>query len=69
MVITPQRQVLLYEGSPYPIQLENSHAAIGSGKQAALALLMVGCSSTKAVEIVSQLYVGCGGGIDTLTLD
>lgn len=69
MVISPSGQIRIYERSPYPWVVENKHHAIGSGRDYALAAMHLGRTSAQAVEIASMFEVGCGDGVDELTLD
>jgi ATP-dependent protease HslVU (ClpYQ) peptidase subunit len=68
MHITLAGEILVYECGPYPLRFENEIYALGSGREAALAVMMLGHDATKAVEIASRLCTGCGNGIDTLEL-
>lgn len=68
LVITLDREILVYECGPYPIQFEGKFHAIGAGSDAALAVLYLGHNSILAVQVASQICNGCGGGIDTLEL-
>jgi hypothetical protein len=68
MVVTPAREVQLYLSSPIPIQMHNQTFAIGSGADYALAVMHLGHSARKAVEVACALDTGCGNGIDILKL-
>jgi hypothetical protein len=67
MVITPQRQILLYELTPYPIVFEDESTAIGSGRDFAIVALHFGKNAREAVEVASHFCLSCGGGVDTLS--
>jgi hypothetical protein len=67
--ITKHRELFVYESGPYPLRFENDIYALGSGREAALAVMMIGEGAAKAVEIASRICCGCGNGIDTLQLD
>jgi 20S proteasome alpha/beta subunit len=69
LVIAPDGEVRLYQAGPYPMVQENRYCAIGSGKEAAAAVLELGFDAKKAVEIASRVCVGCGNGMDTLELE
>lgn len=58
----------LYERTPHPIRYEQSHIAIGSGREYARAALHLGCNAQEAVAVAVALDSGCGNGIDALTL-
>jgi ATP-dependent protease HslVU (ClpYQ) peptidase subunit len=69
LVIGINGQIVTYQHSPYPIEWDKGQpVAIGSGKEAALAVMELGYDARKAVEIASRICVGCGNGIDTLEL-
>lgn len=69
LVIEPSGQVLHYESTAYPIQIENMFWAIGSGRDFAMAAMHLGLSAFDAVEVASVFETGTGNGIDTLTLE
>lgn len=66
LVIGPQGRIRLYQNSPYPVEFEQPIFALGSGKEAALAVMMLGHDARKAVEIASAVSNGCGNGVDVL---
>ena len=53
---------------PYPMLLEASQFAIGSGGTIARGLMHVGLSAELAVEKACEVNVYCGLGVDTLRL-
>jgi hypothetical protein len=69
LVINPERKVYVYSRSPYPLLRENEICAIGSGKEVAEAALYFGKTAKEAVEACNVICTGCGGGVDTLTLE
>ncbi len=69
LVIQPDGRIHLYQRTPYPIEMHGPFAAVGSGQEAALAVLHMGGDARKAVEIASIVCAGCGGGVDTLELE
>jgi hypothetical protein len=69
LVITPAREILLYQRGPYPVLHHNDKHAIGSGAEVALAVMHMGGDARKAVEVASAICVGVGNGLDTLTLE
>lgn len=69
LVITPRAEILAYQRTPYPLRPHGPWYAVGSGSEAALAVLECGFDAVKAVEIASRVCTGVGGGIDSLTLD
>jgi hypothetical protein len=58
-----------YETSGYPIIVEETHFASGSGRDYATAAMYLGCDAKTAVEIACRFDEGCGNGIDTLTIE
>lgn len=68
MVITPERKIHTYHNTPFPVEWDNAVHAIGSGREAALAVMTLGYDAEKAVQIASVVCNGCGNGIDTLEL-
>lgn len=73
LVITPDGGVTVYQNTPYPIRyvphaITGNRYAIGSGKEAAMAVMLTGANASRAVELVSLVCSGCGNGVDTLTL-
>lgn len=70
LVVTPDKRVLKYERSPYPMDFtEGGVACIGSGRDFAYGALYMGATAYRAVEAACQYETGCGMGIDVLTLD
>lgn len=68
LVITPGGQIMTYERFPIPLLLESDFAAIGSGRDFALAVMQLGHDPVKAIEVASELDAYTGGGIDSLAL-
>lgn len=69
VVILPGPCVLLYQGGPHPIEIEDACYAMGSGRDYALMAMHLGRDAREAVALTSAFDVNCGNGIDTLTLD
>lgn len=69
LVITPDGRPLIYTSSPFPLEPESKHQAIGIGRDAAMAVMHLGLTAFRAVEVASAVCVGCGNGIDSLTLE
>ena len=69
LCVRDDRTVWKFENSPYPIGLEDAHAASGSGRDYARAAMHLGKSAREAVEIACLFDESCGNGADTLTLD
>ncbi len=59
----------IYERTPFPVRNENTFLAIGSGRDYARAAMHLGKTAREAVEVAIALDIGCGNGIDTLSLE
>jgi hypothetical protein len=68
MVITPDGKCTSYGARPYPLVIEDGYAAVGCGRDFALAAMYLGKSAEEAVEVACALDIHCGNGIDALTL-
>jgi 20S proteasome alpha/beta subunit len=68
LVISPGPRITIYEAMPHPITIEDKFFAMGSGRDHALAVMYLGRTARKAVEVACALDTGCGNGIDTLRL-
>ncbi|MEO8807918.1 MAG: hypothetical protein ABI433_17695 [Burkholderiaceae bacterium] len=68
LVITPAREVTVYQRTAMPVLHDNKWYSIGSGQEVAAAVMHMGYDAVKAVEIACAVCTGCGGGIDTLEL-
>ena len=70
LVITPDRKILKYEQSPYPIDFTESVVyAMGAGRDYAIAAVHLGCDAAEAVKVASMFENSCGMGCDTLSFD
>lgn len=69
LVIEVDGTVVRYEREPVALRFLDPVAAMGSGRDYALAALHLGCTAVRAVEVASALDTNCGNGIDTLTLE
>lgn len=69
LVITPAGEVMVFESGPYAIDFGRRKHAIGSGTDAAFAVMALDHDAETAVRIAIEVCNGCGGGIDTLTLE
>lgn len=67
VVVTPKREVLVFERGPHPVVFEDRFFAAGSGRDFALAAMHLGKSATEAVEVASVFDTSCGDGMDALT--
>ena len=68
MVVRNDRTVWIYGQSAYPFRMEDPFHAIGSGRDFAMAAMLLGHDARTAVEVASQFCSGCGMGVDTLEL-
>lgn len=68
LVIEADATISLYERTPHPIRYEQRTAAIGSGRDYAMAAMHCGKTAAEACEVACALDAGCGNGIDTLEL-
>lgn len=68
LVVNPDGSHTIYQAGPFPMLYESRYAAIGSGKEAAAAVMELGFGAKKAVEIASRVCAGCGNGMDVLEL-
>lgn len=68
IVIESDGTTSLYERTPHPVRYEQSCLAIGSGREFARAAMHLGLDARAAVQVAIDLDSGCGGGIDTLSL-
>ncbi len=69
LVITPSGKILKYESSAFPIIVNDKFHAIGSGRDYAMAAMHLGCSAVGAVQVASIFDIGCGLGVDFVTLE
>lgn len=58
-----------FEGTPFPICIEDSVASAGSGRDYARAAMYLGKTAKEAVEIACLFDENCGNGVDVLMLD
>jgi hypothetical protein len=69
LVVSRDGRCLRFEGSPYPIPVQEPYFAMGCGRAFAYGALLMGADSVRAVEIASELDAFCGNGVDTLAFD
>lgn len=65
LVITPNGEVLMYEGSRFSMPIQ-APCAIGSGSEYALAAMACGKTAEEAVEIAIKFDICSGGEIDSI---
>lgn len=67
LVLTP-KGLFVYDTSCEPEEILDGFYAVGSGKQAALAAMHLGCDPGKAVEIAATVDTSTGLPVEVLTL-
>lgn len=73
VAITPDKRVLKFERSPYPMDFtetveKDGWFVFGSGRDFAVGALAMGASPEEAVRIASKYCTTCGNGVDVLHL-
>lgn len=66
VVLYEDGSIYSYDSGLMPIKMEQQYYAIGSGKQAATAAMMMGMSPSEAVEIAIKIDACTGGNIQRL---
>lgn len=69
MVISKDKKIHIYENVPFPIIVEQSQHAIGSGSEFARMAMHLGKKAREAVELTCLFDSNCGNGIDTLRIE
>lgn len=69
MVIEKSGKILHFWNSHVPAVIEDAFSAIGSGRDYALAAMLLGCDARRAVEIACHFETGCGNGVDVVSLE
>ena len=60
--------IVRFEGSPYPITVEDTIVSDGSGGGIALGAMLMGADAVTAVKLAMERDIYSGGGIDVLQL-
>lgn len=68
ILIRPEGTAWRIERQPRLLRIESPFFACGSGREMAMAVMHLGYTAQKAVEVASALDSACGNGMDTLTL-
>lgn len=68
LLVASPEGLFLYADSATPFKIESPFAAIGSGRDFAIAAMHLGCDARRAVEIASIYETGTGNGVDALEL-
>lgn len=66
MLVIDNGRCCQYWNGHLPIWIEDGFAAIGSGRDFALAAMYLGKTAREAVEIACHFETGCGNGVDVL---
>ena len=69
VILTPAREILVYNSSKYPDPMIGDTFCIGAGSQFAMGALYAGASLEEAVKAAVALSTLCGGKLTTLILD
>ncbi len=64
LVVATLKGTWFYEHLPIAQPVRGKHAAWGSGRDFAMAALMLGANAVKAVEVTNQLCIDCGFGVE-----
>jgi ATP-dependent protease HslVU (ClpYQ) peptidase subunit len=67
IVIAPDKTILRYEATPYPVRFEQKKYAAGGGADFARMAMHLGHSARDAVLLTCELDSGCGNGVDEVT--
>jgi ATP-dependent protease HslVU (ClpYQ) peptidase subunit len=68
LMVVARGKVRFYVAGPSPMEVEDNHVAIGSGRDYAQAAMALGKGAREAVELACQFDIDCGNGVDTLEL-
>lgn len=66
IVIDGAGTIGMYERTPHMHVIEDDIAAIGSGRDFALAAMYLGKTAAEAVHVASHFQCDCGNGVDVL---
>lgn len=66
LVFRPNKPILSFVSSPYPVKLTDKFYAAGSGRDFAIAAMHCGKSAKEAVEIACLYDLYSGGEVDAL---
>ena len=66
IVISPGGLIRTWAAGPYPMIVEATQCAWGSGRDFAEAAMHLGFDAKRAVEVASHFQSDCGNGVDTL---
>jgi sugar/nucleoside kinase (ribokinase family) len=69
VVITAGMRARAFATGPHPMLYADDQLAWGCGRDFALAAMHLGHDARRAVEVACAFDIGCGNGVDTLTLE
>lgn len=69
LAVRRDHTVWKFEGTAYPVQVEDRQASAGSGRDYARAAMHLGKSAREAVEIACLFDENCGNGVDVLRFE
>lgn len=64
-VVKPDRTIMVYEGTPWPLTFMDQTFAAGCGRDYAVGAMSMGASAIEAVNIACKHDVNCGMGVDS----
>ena len=67
LIVHPSGLIEQFEGLAFPIKIEGTQHAIGSGHAYARAAMFLGHDAIRAVDVACQFDSSCGNGIDSMT--
>lgn len=68
IVVRPDRSLLVYERYGEPIEILDAFMAWGSGRDFAIAAMVMSADARRAVEITCQFSADCGMGVEAYDL-
>lgn len=68
VVLYEDGTIYSYDSGLMPIKMEHEYYAIGSGKHAAMAAMLLGCDPLDAVKVAMQVDAGSDGDIQRIDL-
>lgn len=66
LIVFEYGSIKSYSSGPYPMLIEQTKCAFGSGRDYAEAVMYLGGDATKAVQVASHFQTDCGNGFDVL---
>jgi hypothetical protein len=66
LIIVSEHNVIVYERTPHPLNIEDAFMAWGAGRDYAIGALACGKSAREAVEITCRFDISCGMGVSEI---